>query len=210
MVLSFDLQPAVRLATGIAGGVAQHADAARVVLVWSAADEHEQLVLDDRAADVGAAARFPASWSVDSTAYSVPSVVGVGRCAGVGVVDVLALGTQATSARCWLAPTSQLLVPLLVVMLTTPPIERPNSAPKPPVRICAWAIAPNGSSDDAQLGQRVGDREAVDVVRVLRRTAAAERGAGRVTGVGAGGVRRQLDDRVDAMARSAAGPVPWR
>ena len=43
-----------------------------------------------------------------------------------------------------LTPPCHVLVPLLVVMFATPPIERPNSAPKPPVRIWACAIADEG------------------------------------------------------------------
>ena len=55
--------------------------------------------------------------------------------------DLSELGSMET-----LPPPVHVFVPLLVVMLRTPPTDRPNSTPNPPVSTCACWIAPQGSS----------------------------------------------------------------
>jgi hypothetical protein len=156
--------------------------------------EHEQLVLDDRAAHVGAGAVGRVAVQVvlrEQRAVGVEAVV--------RVIDVAGLRAQ----RIRLGAGAGARFPAVGAGLGG---DVDHAADRTAELGAVAAGQDLGLGDRAErqfrcaeLGKRVGDRETVDVVRILGRAAAAERGAGRIARVGTGGVRGQLDDRADVL-----------
>jgi len=54
-----------------------------------------------------------------------------------------------------LNPPRKMFVPVLVTRLTTPPVERPNSASKPPVLICTSSTNSIGTKVDPIISRRL-------------------------------------------------------
>ena len=168
--------------------------------------EHEQLVLDDWAADITTV--LCSCFSILTTAI-VKRAIGssIGRIASLVVVHILRLGAEAVR----LDADHSAGFPSVSTALGRDVDDAANRTAEFRTEAAGQDLRLRDCAERqfrrAQLCQRIGDREAVDVVRVLGSTTAAEAGAGRITRVGTGGVRSQLDDGVNRLRNRQVGQL---
>ena len=184
---------------GIVGGHAEAVDEAFFGFGFLGRGKEEQLVLDDRAADVSAVHLLVPRIFGARQAQRAIGIDVVWR-AGIAVVDVFRRSAQ----RFRFPGHDAARFPGVGAALGDDVDDAADRAAEFGAEAAGQHLRFSDRAEwqlgGAQAGQRVGDRETVDVVRVLGRCAATERCTAGKARVGGGGVWRELNDGFDGAA----------